>query len=110
VTDAHIENAKRVRVKVTLTFDAYAHTVLGEEDAAPNRIDWVERVSHEICDAVEYRAPHLHDTEPGDSLIALVEGGSGSAVNVTDINATVLPGDPSPAAVKDAIEATAAWM
>lgn len=54
-------NVKRVRVRATVEFEAYASTLPG----------WQDRVGWELADAIEYRAPRLTDFEDEDGLVVM---------------------------------------
>lgn len=56
---------RKVRVTATVTFEAY---IFEDHEDRPNGAE--ARIVQEIADAVEYRAPHLTDSEPGDALVA----------------------------------------
>jgi len=97
--------ARKVTVTATVTFEAY---VLAEHDERPEDIR--TRLAHEIADAIEYRSPHLTDTEPGDALVALVDGGSSEAVTV-DIVAMSAYAEPAEISdVVGAVQRSAAYL
>ncbi|WP_144721201.1 hypothetical protein [Cellulosimicrobium sp. TH-20] len=58
---------RKVYVTASIAFEAY---VLADHDERPE--DIVHRIAIELGDAIEYRAPNLTDTEPGDALVTLV--------------------------------------
>lgn len=95
-----------VEVEATVKFRAFLY------DGATDL-----RVSQQIADAVEYRAPNLSDSEapsdlcPGDALIALVRGGSSDAVETVSVTVTdVTDHGLGSEAVEKAVDATLAWM
>jgi|GEM_PF-3957315 len=83
---------RKVRVTATVTVEAY---VLGEHE---EQDDLTARISHEIWDAVKYRAPHLTDTEAGDGLIATTGDPDDVVVTVDQLD------DLGPADAYDAAE------
>jgi len=90
--------ALRVRVKAEVEFDAYIFA------------DSSERIANELADAIENHAPHLRNSEAGDALIALTEGGSGQAVKVSGLTLEVLDGPFEEKDVVNAIESTQGWL
>lgn len=65
-----VKGARTVRARAVVEFEAYVlpseqgYGLSGEHSLA-------ERIRHELTDAIQYRAPHLTDVEPGDALIAM---------------------------------------
>lgn len=98
----------RVTVSATVTFDAYVFTDTEvTEDGIEVRIGRMER---EIADAMEHHAPHLSDSEDDDCLIALTDGGTGTACDVTVNSYGVVSTEVTEAEVRHAIEHTKARM
>lgn len=94
---------RRATFTMTVEFDAYVQV---EADGTVN----LPRVQSEVADAIEYRAPHLSDTEEGDAIVALVGGGSGGAVMVKLDSVNYAHALPAQDEVDGAIEGTEAWL
>lgn len=93
---------RKVTVTGTFEFEAY---VLDETEDLKRAIAW------EIADAIEFRAPRLTDTEEGDGLVALVNGGLGEQVEITNLELAVSVGDATTSeAVEEAVEQTDGWL
>lgn len=111
---------KRVRVTATVEFDAWVvdydawdATDPDEHDSPIDEDALAGRAAAEIADAIEHHAVHLTATDPGDALVALVSGGDGQAVDVTDIVLDDLTDEddgPGAQGVDDAVARTAAWV
>lgn len=99
---------KKVRVVAGAVFDAYVFDTPGQYGMSGWPME--ERMAHEIADAVEYRAVHATDSEQGDVLIACVDGGSGTAVNVEITTITDLPDEFTADDVENAVMGTVAWL
>lgn len=93
----------RATFEATVTFEAYVAV-------NPDGTISTTRVAHEIADAIEYRAVHLHDSEDGDVLIALVGGGSGTAADVHVRLVSATEDDVTTDVVTEAVESTEAWL
>lgn len=87
-----LEGTRVVRVTATVEFDAYVMAPDPEQPGGYRLGSLDERIRWEIADAVEYRATHLTDSEPGDALVALVEHPDVAALAVD-----VGPADPADA-------------
>lgn len=104
------EGVRRMRIVATTTFEAYVMPADNEDGTYGIGRALRDQIAHEVGDAVEYRAPHLTDIEPGDALIALVEGGGPCGAVEVDVLCIADIEAADAEAVDEAVNATKAWV